>query len=328
MGAFAVASTVTALEAWENAETAALVPACSPIPAPLAAFKALEPTLTRYGSSRFGEYRRCQRAHALRWRDQIVPLRLGPPSSADYFGLGILIHAATAYVWEGLKLGEERDWLDVMVAATQREGSVRRDTWEEAQRLLSAYYAFHGLPDWDLEHVKILDVERELCETAAWQLPYTARLDLVISVDGILHVVDTKSRAKDLPSDRVSYARKLRTRPQFIGQAWLAKRFYGLDYVPPVIVNAIVKTKIPKFARLAVPLQQQDLDCWEEQQGKDALAGLSGDAMNYSSCAPEMGSPCAYLEYCHGSDEQRTRLFGVADLAQAAADAHSIDVAA
>jgi hypothetical protein len=302
------------LERWADGEAAQMAPAW-PSALPQLAVAALEPTLTEWGSSRFGMYRTCQRAHALRYTERLVPLRLGPALSHDYFGLGILIHACLAYAWEGFAKGEQRDWRDVLRAATQRDRGVELDLYNEAERLCAAYWAHHGEPDWDPEHVRIVDVERELCDAESFALPYTARLDLVVSVDDTIHVVDTKSRAKGLPQDRVGYARKLRTRAQFIGQSHLAMRAYGLSSPPPVIVNAIVKTRMPAFARLVVPITQQDVDTWCEQQRIDAAAGLAGRNMNYSSCAPEMGSPCSYLEYCHGSAEQRSRLFGVAETA-------------
>jgi hypothetical protein len=316
---------------------------------PAAAAAALAPTLTHWGSSRFGEHRRCGRAHALRWREQIVPLRTGPSMGKDYFGLGILIHAATAYVWEGLKLGEHRDWRDVLHAATQREGGVERATHEEAWRLLDAYFAHWGIPDWDPSLVRIVDVERELqegeickrcsgtgvmtserslsgeasCRTCggsgmiggSFGLPYTARLDLVVEIAGTLHVVDTKTRATKLPDNEALYARQLRTRAQFLGQSFLAQKAYGLSVPPPVIVNAIVKTKIPRFGRLTVPITSDDVARWAEWQ---ASASLESDRMNYSQCAPEIGAPCAYLDYCHGSDEQRARYFTRAPESQAA----------
>jgi hypothetical protein len=320
----------------------------------------LAPTITQFGSSRFSEYRRCQRAHALRYRDNIVRLRLGPSDTLDYFQLGILIHAALAYFWEGLKLGEQRSWRDVLHAATQRPEGLERDLYLEAERLLAAYFAHHQSDppfgsDWG-EGVEIVDVERELADGAepcpecngrkldgngcwcmrcyddfaaestgrvagSFALPYTARLDLVVRIDGTLYVVDTKTRAQKLPENRAVYARKLRTRAQFLGQAHLAMLAYGLSEPPHVMVNAIVKTKIPGFGRLAVPITLEDVERWREQQARDAAAGLQGDSMNYSSCAPEIGSPCVYLDYCHGSPEVRAKHYGRRpDAAAAAAD--------
>jgi hypothetical protein len=334
------------LQAWEAGEAAQLM---APFPGalPPEAIAALAPTLTEYGSSRFGEYRRCQRAHALRYRDGIVRLRLGPSDRLDYFMLGILVHAALAYHWEGLKLGIQRSWRDVLHAATQREGGLERDLYNEAERLLAAYFGHHQSDphfgsDWP-EGTEIVDVEREIsdgavcprcdgtrlepsrlvagemlrchsCETSSgggsFALPYTARLDLVVRIDGTLHVVDTKTRAAKLPEDRAGYARKLRTRAQFLGQAHLAMLAYGLAEPPPVMVNAIVKTKIPQFGRLVVPITLGDVTRWREQQRRDAAAGLAGDNMNYSQCAPEIGASCIYLDYCHGSEEVRAKHYG------------------
>lgn len=325
-------SAASALDAWEEAEAAQLV---APFPGrlPAAAAAALTPTITQWGSSRFSEHRRCGRAHALRWREGIVPLKTGPSMGKDYFGLGILIHAATAYIWEGLQAGEapgDRDWRDVLRAATQRPEGCERATYEEAERLLEAYWAFWGFPDWDPDLVRIVDVERELTEGGAcacvggpvvpphehssacpmrgsrFALPYTSRLDLVVEIAGMIHVVDTKTRAQKLPDNLAVYGRQLRTRAQFLGQSYLAQKAYGLAEPPIVIVNAIVKTKIPRFGRVRVPFTQRDLDAWEEWQ---ASASLESDRLNYSQCAPEIGSPCTYLDYCHGSDEERERNF-------------------
>lgn len=319
------------LQAWEEGEAAQLM---APFPStlPAAAHEALAPTLTLYGSSRFGEYRRCQRAHALKYRDGIVRLRLGPSDRLDYFMLGILVHAALAYFWEGLKLGIPRDWRDVLHAATQRPDGLERDLYSEAERLLAAYFAHHQADplfgsDWP-EGVEIVDVEREIIDASSFALPYTARLDLVVRIDGTLYVVDTKTRAAKLPDNRAVYARKLRTRAQFLGQAHLAMLAYGLEAPPHVMVNAIVKTKIPQFGRVAVPITLADVQRWREQQSRDAAAGLQGDSMNYSSCAPEIGSECTYLDYCHGSEEVRAKHYGPRVSESPLPDVVGVDLAA
>jgi hypothetical protein len=349
-GSAVEAVTPDLLARWEAGEAAQLM-APYPDPLPAAAIAASAPTITQYGSSRFSEYRRCQRAHSLRYSEGIVRLRLGPSDTLDYFALGILIHAALAYFWEGLKLGEQRSWRDVLHAATQRPEGLERDLYHEAERLLAAYFAHHQADppfgsDWG-GGVEIVDVERELVdgiacpdcdnmrgewsecgtcrgdgftEFGSFRLPYTARLDLVVRIEGTLYVVDTKTRAKGLPENRAVYARKLRTRAQFLGQAHLAMLAYGLTEPPHVMVNAIVKTKIPQLGRLAVPISLEDVERWREQQRRDAAAGLAGDNMNYSSCAPEMGSPCIYLDYCHGSAEVRAKHYGKRQDAAAAAD--------
>jgi hypothetical protein len=297
-----------ALDAWE----AALATQCAPAfegELPAAAFEALKSTLTEYGSSRFGEYRRCQRAHALKYRDGLITLRTGPSLDNDYFGLGIMIHACLAYVWEGCKLGLLRDWRDVLSARTA-DGKMQQALYDETHRLVSAYFGHYGENDFSENGFSIVDVEREFTDSDSFDLPYTARLDLVVEVASRIFIVDTKTRATAFPKDgRAKYQRGLRTRAQFIGQAHLARRAYGLDYTPHVIVNAIVKTKIPSFDRLNVELTDRDVETWCGAQREAAAAGLSGTAMNYSSCSPDMGSACSYLDYCHGSDETRARHF-------------------
>lgn len=297
-----------ALDAWE----AALATQCAPAfegPLPPEAFAALLSTLTAYGSSRFGEYRRCQRAHALRYSEGLIQLRTGPSLDNDYFGLGIMIHACLAYVWEGLKLGAPRDWGCVLQARTA-DGKMQQALYDETYRLVSAYFGHYGENDFNENGFKIVDVEREFTDSDSFDLPYTARLDLVVAVADRIFIVDTKTRATAFPKDaRAKYQRGLRTRSQFIGQAHLARRAYGLDYTPHVIVNAIVKTKIPSFDRLNVELTDRDVETWCGAQREAAAAGLEGTAMNYSSCSPDMGAPCSFLDYCHGSDETRARHF-------------------
>lgn len=280
--------------------------------------------VTPWGSHVFGEYRRCQHASQLA-RSGIVPVkRLTESLSLDYFQVGSAVHAALAYVWEGLRLGdgerprlgEARDWRDGLDAMTLRPGGIEEDAYHEAERLLSAYFGHYGGgtfegggSDWDGFRVEA--VEELIADEASFALPYTARLDLVLrDASENIVLVDTKTRAKAFPRDAAAlerYRRGLRTREQFLGQAHLAMIRWGLKDPPPVIVNAIIKTRIPEFARLRVPLTLHDVEAWRENHAREALEGLDGDRMNYSECAPEIGSPCRFLTWCHGTDAEREK---------------------
>lgn len=304
----AIMRPVVALDAWE----AALASQCvAPFPGalPAAAHEALASTLTEYGSSRFGIYRKCQREHHLKYNEGLVQLRSGPSLDTDYFGLGIMVHACLAYNWEGSKKGLLADWREPLYAAT-KTGTMQQSLYDEAHRLCSAYFGHYGENDFNENGCSIVDVEREFTDSESFALPYTARLDLVVSIADRIFIVDTKTRATAFPKDgRKKYQRGLRTRPQFIGQAHLAKRAYGLDYTPHVIVNAIIKTKVPSFDRLNAEIEDRDVENWVGAQREAAAAGLAGSAMNYSNCSPDMGAPCNFLDYCHGSDETRARHF-------------------
>lgn len=314
--------------AWGRVLDSQLMPPHPDALPPAAVAAAALETGTEWGSHVFGEHRRCERASALR-REGIV--RVGRIyDRADYFGIGSLVHAALSYVWDGMREGDlGRDPIDALRAATQREGGIVIDTYEEALRLVTAYFAHYGIPDWNPEHTKVIAVERLLSdgtvcacpglgssyhdpqcpnETASFAMPYTARLDLILEIAGEITLVDTKTRAKGMPRDREEYARDLRTREQFLGQAHLAMREFGLATPPAIVVNAIVKTKVPGFDRLRVTPSLDDVERWRENHAREAARGLrsSDDAiMNYSACAPEIGSKCDFIKYCHGNDHDR-----------------------
>jgi hypothetical protein len=330
-----------ASSAWDRALQARLMPRDPhELPAEAVASAALE-TGTDWGSHTFAEYRRCQRAFQLRRRDGIVPAEaLG----RDYLGIGSAVHAVLSYGWLRQREAKPFEWRDALHALTRREGGITEDTYAEAERLAHGYYSHWGQSDWDPQHCEIVAVEQllqdgEICKHCSgtgivtsersptgdtwcskcrgtctiggsFALPYTARLDLILRIGGELCLVDTKTRAAKIPEDRAGYARRLRTREQFIGQAHLAMRAYGLAEPPPVIVNAIIKTKVPQFDRLRVPLELADIERWREAHALEAAEGLSGDRMNYSSCAPEIGSPCRYHDWCHGSPELRALRYG------------------
>ena len=282
---------------------------CTPFPGelPPEAIAAAElETGTEFGSHVFGSYRNCQRKSQLHRAGLVRVGRLY--DRLDYFGIGGAVHAVLSYGWAAMQRGAVVDPLDALRAATQRPAGIDLDTYEEAERLCTAYYAHYGFPDWR-DGVKILDVEVLLRDDSSFAVPYTARLDLVAEIAGEIVLVDTKTRAKSLPKDREGYARDLRTREQFLGQAFLAMQRYGLAEPPPVVVNVIVKTKIPAFDRLRVNIRRSDVERWAENHAAEATAGLDGSLMNYSSCAPEIGSKCEFIDYCHGDAEQRARGF-------------------
>jgi hypothetical protein len=192
--------------------------------------------------------------------------------------------------------------------------------YDETYRLVSAYFGHYGENDFNEDPTRIVDVEREFTDSESFALPYTARLDLVVEVAGRILVVDTKTRATAFPKDgRKKYQRGLRTRAQFLGQAHLARRAYNLDYTPQVLVNGIIKTKVPSFDRLAAEITDEDIYRWQIDHGAWALDGVASRLRNYSQCSPDMGSPCTYLEYCHGSAETRARHFTTREAAAAAA---------
>jgi len=139
---------------------------------------------------------------------------------------------------------------------------------------------------------------------------YTARLDTVLRIGGELVIVDTKTRARAFPEDRGGYARGVATNPQFLGQAFLVMQHFKLEAPPLLWVNAMVKTKVPQYDRLRVEFSPRAIEQWAANQQR-LSARPAGDSsscvMNYSACAPEIGSRCWAFGWCHGTAETRAR---------------------
>jgi hypothetical protein len=284
-----------------------------PAPDPRA-LECLAATNTSHGNSRFTEYRRCPKAHHLRYERGLRPLPREPqedeePEEAiDYFKLGNLVHSCLQYVQ--LYSPEACNFEPVLAACDAEPLTVA-----ECRRLLDPYFAVYGKGNagWP-EDAEIVAVEKEFKHT--WLAPggrelgsYSARLDTVLRIRGSITIADTKTRARGFSRHRDHYAQGLATNPQFLGQSWLAMLAYDLDEPPPVWVNAIIKTKIPSYDRLLVRFTREAVERWAEWQQAESARGFPLRVMNYSACAPEIGSRCWAFDYCHGSDESRARRF-------------------
>lgn len=293
--------------------------------------RALENTVTEWGSSRWAAWRKCPRLHHLSYQVGIERLYAGDefaPSDAEgrpvYFAVGSLCHGILRYIQEGAMLGEARDWRDVLHEADRR--GALPEALDEAQRLMSFYWLHWGEANggWGEESV-ILEVEQHLQTAEGFSvLPHTGRADTVLEICGSVVIVDTKTRGRSLPKDLESYRRALATRPQFLSLSAMYQDARGLEEPPAVMVNAICKLKLPTFGRVIVPITQSAVDGWRRDHKAAALrmqrdidtaaacadAGLSGDLdavapRNLDNCAPEVGQPCVMFDHCHGSDATR-----------------------
>jgi hypothetical protein len=156
------------------------------------------------------------------------------------------------------------------------------------------------------------------------QHPYTARADAILRYrdTGELVIADTKTRAAAIPGStqrkppneakRRKYARGLRTRPQFCGLVSLADKLltHSAENPPALLVNAIIKTKVPTFDRLLVHYTRRDLEWWQASQQACSRRGFSEIPLpNPEACAPEIGSRCSYFQWCHGTDDERQKFY-------------------
>jgi hypothetical protein len=289
-------------------------------------------TQTQWGASRYGEWRRCRKAHHLRYHLGLVetPIEDDPIDEDDrprrsYFATGRIVHGVHRWMREGAMLGESREWRAALDVTPELGFDL--ECVYEAERLVHAYYALWGTDNAGFpEGTKILAVEHEMCAPERSPIaPYTARADAIVELaSGEIVIVDDKTRAQAFPKDRAQYARGAATRPQFLGLSWLLRaqesyegtrryRPSGVQLNAPVWINAIIKTKIVKVDRIMVPFTHAALDQWALAQAADAAAvrGEQDAPANYSACAPEIGSRCQYFTWCHGTDEERAKHFTV-----------------
>lgn len=306
----------------------------------------LRPTVTEWGASRYGEYRRCHKAHHLKFHLRVRPAPRKPlenpleATEADgklnYFDVGKLVAASHQWMREGVLAGESapRDWAAPLMHAPLHGYALPEI--DEASRLLGAYFMHYGPENAGFpEGSRILAVEHEMRAPEGSRIfPYTARADAILQLpSGEIVIVDDKTRAQAFPQNREWYAQGAATRPQFCGLSWLLRaeqpcRACGGIYEhadccdgdlesgsppPAVWINGIIKTKIPKFDRVLVTMTHAGLARWEEAQAADAAIGCTHANPNYNSCAPEIGSRCWAFEWCHGSESARRERFVVGD---------------
>lgn len=295
--------------------------------------RALQPTASEWGSSRFGEWRRCQVAHDLKYRLSIVPAPRPIDDMGDwegddtgYFDTGTACHLVLRYVQESRLFGDcdPARWADVLGAwvdsgATPEEKINRGAARLDALILMGAYWSHYEITNagWP-EGTRILAVEKPLGVAAGvlGPLPYTATADVILEMpSGDIVVVDHKTRGRPLPKDTARYGQAMSVRAQFVGLSWLVARDLGLATPPQVWVNAIIKpTKTigPRFGRVWVPMTGTRLATWEwmQRQTATAMSGAVGAPRpDWSTCAPEVGSRCAYFLHCHGSSEDKEQYY-------------------
>lgn len=268
----------------------------------------LQDTQTEYGSSRIMAYERCPREHWLRYMRGVESVR-----RPRALGTGSLVHAALAYARHGRMIGRDLSWLSVVDVAGAMDPDLTPQQQAEAYRLLGAYELQYGHASGfplDDHRVRVLGVEQAFEVDVGAPVPFTGRADCVVDIAGTVIVIDTKTRGQKIPADRDEYARQLATRPQFPGLVAGVRQLYGLDYNPPILLDAIIKTKVPRMDRLGIEVDPRQMERWRvgmRSTLQQIFVGSSGRNPRLTSCAPEIGSPCEFFQWCHGTDEERER---------------------
>ena len=274
----------------------------------------LTSTVTEWGSSRASEWRRCPKAHWLKHHLRIVPTfweATDDGKEPAYFSIGQLVHAGIHYMADGAMQGEVRDPIDITTFAVQ-ETDTDAGVCYEAERLLLSYTTHFGVANAGFDDrmvIKAAELHVECVDRFA--APETRRLDLVVQAGSELMIVDHKTRKSKLPEDRDRFARGVAVSPAVVGQSWLAKLHYNLDYLPMVMLNCIIKTKVPKFDRIVIKPTVEDLKKFLRVREHESRLMLDErePIENLDACAPAIGSRCQWFNWCHGGDELREAQF-------------------
>lgn len=271
---------------------------------------ALTSTVTANGNSAMAEWLRCPFASAL--KAQGVYAKASP----DWSQIGVLVHAGLALEGFAELTGLDVQWQDLFNARGLLSGKYTLENIAEANRLLRAYEH-----EYDMEQCagfgpgrKLLAVEHFM--SADLNGPYTARVDTLLANSGPaaelsqLTVVDTKTRASmyRIPDDELGA--KLRTRPQFLGIAYLVQQAFGV--IPSIMVNFISKAAVPSFRRIEFLPSAAEIEAWaENHRALQAVRGTRSLPVykNYNECAPDIGTPCWAFDWCHGDEQAREEKF-------------------
>ncbi len=293
-------------------------------------------TATEWGSSRFKEYYRCPRGHALHYRDGISirvseDLEMDPegPDTPDNLEVGSLCHAVLAYAGICVMRDEPADWWDlVLEAASTPDGdraAFQRGSIDEARRLMTHYWFKWGLDNAGYPAGSTVLAVEQLFESAPGALgptPHTGRADAIIRLaSGEVVIVDHKTRRAAFPADRDRYIRGCSTNPQFTALSWFARHVRAsaslsascdalmLDRYVPLWVNGIIKTKTPKFDRLLVRFTDDGVQRWAAWHSLNASIMAENDTPNPAACAPEGQRRCWAFQWCHGTEAERARVY-------------------
>lgn len=260
---------------------------------------------SRAGSTYWKRMRRCPREHALA---NIVRLRKKHPTGELFevswaLGDGILFHLGLETYYRARMAGsdvgaaEEAAWQQLLPLA-QEPGY--EESWRDVERMLGAYFENYRHLDagW-----KIVAVEETL-EYESHGFGYSARLDLVVEIDGGLWVIEHKT-ARAVTEDLLTgYQLDM----QIVGQVWLLKVCVDLKQYAPlrgVIVNITTKHATPRFERLQVcPALdhlaefERSMRSWarlarsfEAEQWPKALGNCTGGTRYFSACE--------FFDLCH-----------------------------
>lgn len=229
--------------------------------------------------------------------------------------IGTLLHEILA-TWYSTPLGEDPSGpIEEMLAVCREHGYEK--AVDETMRLAEAYLGYWMLPEkkngvWvprkairDSKQIviarpddffspgtEIIAVEEMLQTDTPFN--YTCRMDMAVRRRDGIWIVDHKT-ARALDGSVTDWA----LQGEILGLLWLAQKKWGNE-VKGLIINLIVKTKVPKFERMSFRLRPRNikmhLDAIKALLDIQPIAEKHGWPRAMTSCAGQYR--CAYFSYC------------------------------
>lgn len=274
-------------------------------------------TGTTWGTTRWSVWEKCQYLYWLTYHERARfedPEEIKLETGLDVLAVGTLCHGVLDYahqcVLKGKSEAKIKAWVGLVDQWRKEEPALEPEI-DECERLMEAYWLKWGFANAGWKGFKLVASELEL---GSEEERRTTQADVLVEDPrGDLWVVDHKSRAQKAPED---FVHSSAVNPQFLRTAMLTKAKTGREIVG-TIVNVIVKTKIPKFARYDVPWDDEVIEDYTRASQvrdaeirafealisgrKDKKKNYSLPVKNFSSCAPTFGMKCRAFDVCHPS---------------------------
>lgn len=269
-----------------------------------------------WSHSRWQTLRRCPKAHHLKYVERIYPIGEKPEALL----IGSMFHFGMEVITDLARRGSQTTPLEWSDAAKQAAALTRKEverqgrvfdpkTILEGFRLLAVYPKIWGYENAGFGKHTIHASEMVLKggDLHAALGGFASIADAVTEFNGQLYVWEHKTAGRmpsgDSEADKI---RDLKSRPQYAALAFCAREHYGK--LPIVVHSVTTKTKVVGSARFDIHFTHEELDQWAaEQQELESMVNLK--CANRDACAPPVGFRCDYFNHCHGSDEQREKLY-------------------
>ena len=269
---------------------------------------------TPWGWHRWNDLLQCPRKYNLVYNQDRLP-----HARSNALEFGGLIHECLALYYEEANafLAENDDrradklydsfcrepqWVALLNGVLDSGIESYMEVAEVVKRVMDAYLQQYPLlKDSFLTH-EVVAVE-EYIEVPDGPFPFSTRADLVYRTAGGLWIVDHKSSRAMTQELTGGWA----INGQMIGLTYAILQHWPDEHIAGIVINILVRTKIPQFRRVTFPLRADLIDEWRASMDlwvNNVLPHYEslGWPPNYSACIHRYGR-CPFYHYCEAEQD-------------------------